>query len=146
MVRCGANGGGDEAGWSSDGSANGGESKGGDGVYIDDVTGEILPPSLVQAARKEELQYFHKRPMYTKVPIQECINNIGKMPIRVRWVDHNKGTTNAPDIRSRLVAMEFNKGPMEGVFAAMPPLEAKRLLFSLFATLRMNSNEKYASS
>ena len=114
-----------------------------EGTYVDDVTGEVLPTELVRNARKEELDYFHKRPMYSKVPLKECVEETGKSPIKVRWVDHNKRTQEDPDIRSRLVAMEFNKGPMEGVFAAMPPIEAKRLLFSLFTTLREQGSEEY---
>ncbi len=49
-----------------------------------------------------------------------------------KWVDVNKGTAERPDVRCRLVARDFKpereKG-REDLFAAMPPLEAKRLLF-----------------
>ena len=44
----------------------------------------------------------------------------------------NKGTQEAPDIRCRLVARDFKpKGEKDRseIFAAMPPLESKKLLF-----------------
>ena len=76
----------------------------------------------MKAARQEELRYFKKRGMWVLRPIDECIKETGRKPIPVRWVDHDKGTSECPDIRCRLVAKDFNKGPMEGVFAAMPLL------------------------
>ena len=47
-------------------------------------------------------------------------------------VDVNKGTSEKPDVRCRLVARDFKpKGEKdrEDLFAAMPPLEAKKLVF-----------------
>ena len=47
-------------------------------------------------------------------------------------MDLNKGTAENPDVRCRLVAGDFKpKGDKdrEDLFAAMPPLEAKKLLF-----------------
>ena len=45
-------------------------------------------------------------------------------PISTRWVDVNKGSTESPDVRCRLVARVFKpkggKGPSD-IFAAMPP-------------------------
>ena len=52
----------------------------------------------------------------------------------MKWVEVNKGTDEAPDIRCRLVARDFkpkSEKDREDLFAAMPPLEAKRLLFRL---------------
>ena len=53
-------------------------------------------------------------------------------PIRTRWVLCNKGDTERPEIRARLVAREVNTYKDEtGMFAAAtPPLEAKRMLLS----------------
>ena len=54
--------------------------------------------------------------------------------IKVRWVDTNKGTEEAPEVRSRLVAMELKSrtGDMNpfDVFSATPPIEAVRLVVS----------------
>ena len=57
-----------------------------------------------------------------------------KAPISTRWVVIDKGTAECPDIRCRLVARDFKpKGDNErgDLFAAMPPLEAKKMLFRM---------------
>ena len=56
--------------------------------------------------------------------------------IRTRWVITNKGDDSEPDIRARLVAQEINTRKSDEYFASTPPLEAKRLLLSQFATQR----------
>ncbi len=43
--------------------------------------------------------------------------------------------TEKPEHRCRLVAKEIRKDNREGLFAATPPLEAKKMLFSLWATV-----------
>ena len=50
----------------------------------------------------------NKHQVYTKVPISECMKNIGKQPIGTRWVDVNKGDSIHQEYRSRLVAQETN--------------------------------------
>ena len=50
------------------------------------------------------------------------------------WLDINKGDQTSPDYRSRLVAKEFNHSHFDDMFAATPPLEAKKILFSLAAS------------
>jgi hypothetical protein len=52
-------------------------------------------------------------------------------------VDVNKGSKESPDIRCRLVARDFRvkgEGHRDDLFAAMPPLEAKRFLFLMAAS------------
>ena len=49
-------------------------------------------------------------------------------------MDVNKGADINPELRSRLVAKELNLGKREDLFAATPPLEAKKFLFSLAVT------------
>ena len=56
------------------------------------------------------------------------------MPIGVRWVDVNKGDKDNPEYRSRLVAKEIKRDKRGDLFAATPPLEAKKMLFSLAVT------------
>ena len=68
--------------------------------------------------------------IYTKRPISECVRVTGKQPIGTKWIDINKGDTANPNYRSRLVAKEIRRGPNEDMFAATPPLEAKKCLFS----------------
>ena len=52
------------------------------------------------------------------------------------WVMANKGDSSEPDVRARLVGCEVNKGgEKESAFhASTPPLEAKKMLFSEFAS------------
>ena len=58
---------------------------------------------------------------------------MGKI-IGVRWVDVNKGDSQDPEYRSRLVGREFNVGKDDALYAATPPLEALRLIISHAAT------------
>ena len=85
----------------------------------------------MRQARLEELKEFDKHNVLDVVPIQECWNVTGKSPVKVRRLDINKGDEKDKDYRSRLVAQELRKNnPELEIFAAMPPLEAKKLLFS----------------
>ena len=82
--------------------------------------------------------------MYVKVPLEECWKQTGQVPIGTRWVDVNKGDDDHPDYRSRLVAQEINSHKREDLFAATPPLEAKKVLMSFATTegLGFQSGEK----
>ena len=49
--------------------------------------------------------------------------------VGTRWLDIEKGDAAHTNLRSRLVAQEYNDGSeYSGLFAATPPLEALRLL------------------
>ena len=85
-------------------------------------------------ARREEIKYFREMGVYEKVDISEAWAETGKAPIAVRWVDINKGDTANPKYRSRLVAKEFNTGPLPELYAATPPSECLRLILSLVAS------------
>ena len=74
------------------------------GEFYDDVHGGILDPAGVRAARKEEMGYVKWHKVYDKVRRAQA-KKAGIRPIRVRWVDTNKGTLQNPMLRSRLVAM-----------------------------------------
>ena len=65
--------------------------------------------ALVAAARKEEMLTFQQHGVYVKRPISECIEQTGKRPIGIRWVDVNKGDEQEPEYRSRLVAKEIKR-------------------------------------
>ena len=81
------------------------------------------------------METFKKHGVYEKVPIEECWKETGKAHVRVKWVDTNKGGTEKPEYRCRLVAKEIEKDKREDMFAATPPLEAKKMLFSLWASV-----------
>ena len=103
----------------------------------DDVDGRPIDPGLVREARKEEVQFMKKTPVFEEVDVKECWERTGRPPISTKWVDHDKGRDGAKDVRSRWVARDFKtKGDKdrEDLFAGMPPLEAKKALFKLAAS------------
>ena len=97
-------------------------------VAFDDVSGQQLDPALMVKARKDEMAYFRQMGVYEKVDLKECWDSTGKAPIAVRWVDINKGDSQKPNYRSRLVAKEFNTGVCPELYAATPPSECLRLM------------------
>ena len=60
----------------------------------------------------------------------------GGPPISTKWVDVNKGDQHNYDVRCRLVAREMGGSKSDDFDNPIPPLEAKRLLFSEAATKR----------
>ena len=105
-----------------------------------DEVGNPLESGKVREARLEEIAGLIERGTYVKVPITECYQVTGEAPIKTRFVDINKGDHQHPNYRSRLVATEIKAGnPSLEHFAAMPPLEAKKALFSLAATRNIRS-------
>ena len=63
-----------------------------------------------------------------------CIEETGRKPVSVRWLDINNGDEANPKHRSRLVAQENKTDKRQDLFTATPPLEAKKILFSLAVT------------
>ena len=106
----------------------------GEPTYRDDLTGQLLPPDLVRAARAKELEYFNAKQVWQKRPVGEARRVTGKPPISVRWVDVNKGDNQCPNIRSRLVARQIRQAGEDAIFAPTPPLEALRSILSLATT------------
>ena len=102
--------------------------------HYDANTGKELNPELVKKARSEEMEYVHKMDVYTKVPIAQCIEETGKNPIAIGWVDVNKGDDENPEVRCRLVGKEYNDQKRNDLFAATPPLESNKVLFSMAVT------------
>ena len=95
-------------------------------IFYDDITGSKLNPEGVIQARADEMEGVHRHKVYIKVPINQCWERTGESPITVRWVDINKGDEIHPDYRSRLVARQIKINKREDLFAATPPLEAKK--------------------
>ena len=113
-------------------------------VYFDEKTGHELDAKLVQEARREELDFMSKIGLFKEATVEECIEHTGKPPISTKWVDVNKGSAEVPEVRCRLVARDFKpKGERDraDLFAAMPPLEAKKLRFRL-ATVTLQPGEE----
>ena len=73
--------------------------------------------------------------VYDKIPRAQAARKGWKI-IKTRWIDINKGDDDNPNYRSRLVGKEFNTGPVDGIFAGTPPLEAVRFLIHEAATVR----------
>lgn len=88
----------------------------------------------MRRARAEEIEHVKAHEVYEKVPVSKCWGRTRKKPIPVRWVDINKGDAIHPDYRSRLVVKEINTGKSAELFAATPPLAAKKAMFSLAVT------------
>ncbi|CAK0879940.1 unnamed protein product, partial [Prorocentrum cordatum] len=104
-------------------------------TYWDNLSGAPLEISKVLEARQAEMKEVEKHNVYTKVPISECFEKTGRAPIGTRWVDVNKGDENRPEYRSRIVAQELKKlEDRDDTFAATPPLEALKFIFSLCMT------------
>ena len=100
-------------------------------IFRDDLTGQILDPVLVKAARKKELDFFEAKGIWFKKAVDEARRKTGKPPITKRWVDVNKGDDIEPNIRSRLVARQIRQLGEEAIFAPTPPLESLRKIISL---------------
>ena len=86
--------------------------------YVDDTSGAVLRPELVQEARAEEVRHTKDVfKVYVPVPEHEATRPGSKL-IGTRWVDTNKGDDVRPDYRSRLVAQEVKRHKVEEAFAA----------------------------
>ena len=109
--------------------------------YVDEYTGEVLDSQLAQAAIMEELNYFNDR--VWEVDTKKNMYQVeGHVFVRSRWVCCNKGDSESPDIRCRLVACEINKdGKNDSFFASTPPLEAKKLLFARYSKERYRDGQ-----
>ena len=85
---------------------------------------------------------YTKHQVYEKVPIAQCLERTGKKPIGSGWVITNKGDDASPNVRARLVGKEFKTNNTMAMFAATPPLEAKRLLFSRAVTRQEDGRQR----
>ena len=97
------------------------------------ISAAPFDPKKVTAARKLEIDYAERKPVWQKIP-KRTAKEQGWKIIKSRWIDINKGDDENPNYRSRMVGKEFNDREIEGLFAATPPLEALRLILSWAAT------------
>ncbi|CAK0870975.1 unnamed protein product, partial [Prorocentrum cordatum] len=104
-----------------------------DDYFIDDLTGEILDPEGVRAARQEELDWRRGRQVWMKVPRREMLEK-GKKAVTLKWIDTNKGDRTQPRYRKGIKkAMRSEDRPDQAeLFSAMPPLEAFRAMVAIF--------------
>ena len=58
----------------------------------------------------------------------------------MRWVISNKGDRETPDVGARRFACEINTYKTDSFHASTPPLEAKRLLFSTFCSMKTDKD------
>ena len=105
-----------------------------DATFYDEISGKELPRALTVEARQKEMNEVYKHKVYCKVPLTECYEKTGAAPVGTKWLETNKGDEEHYNIRARLVAQEYTKGKLEAIFAATPPLEAKKMLLSLAVT------------
>ena len=108
------------SGEGSDGIACDDESLGGDVSWdnwlaSDDVKGGWLPPDLVYQARLRELEYLKERCVYGHSTVAEAKRVTGKPPLRLKWIDTDKGGEGARMVRSRLVCTEVRPKGKEAI-------------------------------
>ena len=83
-------------------------------------------------ARMLEIEFFRRMKVYTKVPRHQAN---GQKVIRTKWLDIDKGDAGQPNYRSRLVGCELKlKDHRLDLFAATPPFESLRLMYSICAS------------
>ena len=106
--------------------------------YEEDVNGDALDPGQVNLGRKDELEFMVKKlEMFEFLSYEEAVRRGGKRPTTTKWVEGWKADdAGGRFVRCRLVGRDFKaKGveEREDLFAAMPPLESKKLMFRMVA-------------
>ena len=100
----------------------------------DDVKGGRLPPLLVHRGRRTEIDYLQGRKVYGYSTVLEARRVTGKPPLKLKWIDTNKGGHDNPEVRSRLVCTEVRRKDQVPIFSATPPLETLRVLVARLAS------------
>ena len=99
-----------------------------DHVYYDNVTGASLPSKMCDVAMQLEIKYMKEMNVYTPCE-HEAVKEQGLTSIVTHCVFTNKGDTEHPFIRARLVAQETKKTTKIDLtdtsmtFAAIPSVE-----------------------
>ena len=84
---------------------------------------------------QKEFAYFCDK-VWIGVPMSEAMTGEEGKIIGSRWVNCNKNGINDTDVRCRLVAQQVDLHAGDAIYAATLPLEAKRMIFSEFASER----------
>ena len=89
-----------------------------------------------------EIEALTRKGVWEVAPVSQCLTRTQRRPIRGRWVDIIKGDDIVENYRSRYVALQVRQQyggyQREGLFAAMPPLEALRIIVSRTTSRGMN--------
>lgn len=109
-----------------------------DGVW-DDLGSLPLDPKVVNKARLTEIEHAGRKPARTKIA-RGGASRRGMCITMTRCIHINKGDDKVPIYLSRFVAMDSHDKELDGLFAAIPPLEASRLLVSEGATFCVSGN------
>ena len=72
--------------------------------------------------------------MYSYATDTEAWTVTRKKPLKLKWIDSNKGDRHAFNFRSRLVCTEIRRKGTESIFSATPPLESLRILLARAAS------------
>ena len=99
-------------------------------VVYDARSGEELDLDLVRVGRLGELDQMAKHQVYREVPAAQAWGR----RVKARWVDEYRRKDGNTEVRSRLVAMEFNLYVRDDVNASTPPLAAIRAVISMAAS------------
>jgi len=109
---------------------------------------DVLDPELVKKGRAEETEYMVKKlDMFEFGDHEEAkMKGGGKEPTTTKWVEGKKVDDDGEEfVRCRLVGRDFKprcEAPRDDLFAAMPPLEAKKVLFAMVAGERGRRRRK----
>jgi len=77
----------------------------------DDVKGGALDPQKVMQATSKELEYLRGQGVYEYATKAEAKAVTGKAPIRLKWIDSNKGRLGEPQLQ---IAIGLHRGPAQG--------------------------------
>ena len=121
------------AGYTVNEEVTNGDAEGWSGGEVD---GDELEPEQVKISRKEELEFMVKKlDMSEFGTYEEAVSRGGKQPTTTKWIEEWKADDKGGRfVRCRLVGRDFKvKGveEREDLFAAMPPLESKKLMFRM---------------
>ena len=109
--------------------------------HLDEYTNEVLAPHLIRPAIEHELNYLNSK-VWELSTMEEMKATPDHVLTRSRWVLCNKGDSDSPDVRARLVSCELNNGDRNDMFSASTtPLEGKRLLFTKYVSERTRGGE-----
>ena len=110
-------------------------------MHKDEYTNEPLSPSHIHSAILDECKYVNDN-VWVGVEVQEALADPEAKVVGCRWVTCNKGDVSDQGVRARHVAQEPSICQDASCYAATPPLEAGRLLFSTWATEQFRGNAK----
>ena len=106
-----------------------------DQQYYDEGTWDPLDPALVEVGEKDEMDRFARMNVYQYVSRDQAIEDREGKFIKVKWVRINKGTSQNPRVRCRLVGQELGFGVKDDeLYAGTPSLVMLKLMLSWYAS------------